>query len=212
MSTTLLEARQLYCERDDRVLFSGLDLSVGSGDIVRIAGPNGAGKTTLLRVLAGLNLSFEGGLSWYGYPLHQQRDWYQANMLFLGHRAGITASLTPLENLRCWVDMRRPHREELLWEALADVGLEGYEDIPSAHLSAGQQRRVALARLYLSTEPVWLLDEAFTAIDQGAVKVLESLISSRAAQGGAVVLSTHHRLQLDECRVLELGGSLGFAT
>jgi heme exporter protein A len=207
MSTTLLEARQLYCERDDRVLFSGLDLSVGSGDIVRIAGPNGSGKTTLLRILAGLNLSFEGDLNWHGYPLHGQRDWYQANMLFLGHRAGITASLTPLENLRCWVDMRRPQREASLWEALADAGLEGYEDIPSAHLSAGQQRRVALARLYLSTEPVWLLDEAFTAIDQGAVKVLESLISSRAAQGGAVVLSTHHRLQLGECRVLELGGA-----
>ena len=207
MSTTLLEARQLYCERDDRVLFSGLDLTIGSGDIVRIAGPNGAGKTTLLRILAGLNLSFEGDLNWHGYPLHRQRDWYQANMLFLGHRAGITASLTPLENLRCWVSMRRPGSDESLWQALADVGLEGYEDIPSAHLSAGQQRRVALARLYLSTEPLWLLDEAFTAIDQGAVQVLESLIRSRAAQGGAVVLSTHHRLQLDDCRVLELGGA-----
>lgn len=207
MSTTLLEARQLYCERDDRVLFSGLDLSIDPGDIVRIGGPNGAGKTTLLRILAGLNNAFEGKLNWYGHPLHRRRDWYQANMLFLGHRAGITASLTPLENLRCWVSMRRNDGDEALWQALGDVGLEGYEDLPTAHLSAGQQRRVALARLYLSTEPLWLLDEAFTAIDQEAVGVLERLIRNRAEQGGAVVLSTHHRLRLDECRVLELGGA-----
>lgn len=206
MSETLLEARQLCCERDDRVLFRDLDVKVASGDIVRIAGPNGAGKTTLLRILAGLNPSFEGQLEWQGSPLHRQRESYQANMLFLGHRAGVTACLTPLENLRCWIDMRRPHDEEALWKALADVGLEGYEDIPSAHLSAGQQRRVALARLYLSSEPLWLLDEAFTAIDQGAVSVLESLIRSRASRDGAVVLSTHHRLQLSECRVLELEG------
>lgn len=207
MSASLLEARQISCERDDRVLFRGLDLCVSAGDIVRIAGPNGAGKTTLLRILAGLNAAFEGELDWQGQPLYRQREHYQANMLFLGHRAGVTASLTPLENLRCWSGMRRHLDEASLWQALADVGLEGYEDMPSGHLSAGQQRRVALARLYLSREPLWLLDEAFTAIDQGAVSVLEELIRNRASQGGAVVLSTHHRLELGECRILELEGA-----
>jgi len=206
MSTTLLEARSLYCERDDRVLFERLDLSVAPGDVIRVAGPNGAGKTTLLRILAGLNTSFEGRLEWRGGDLQCQREQYQANMLFMGHRAGITAAMTPLENLRGWVRMRRAASEDALLQALSDAGLAGFEDVAAAGLSAGQQRRVALARLYLSTEPLWLLDEAFTAIDREAVTVLEQLIANRARQGAAVVLSTHHRLELPECRTLELRG------
>lgn len=206
MSTTLLEARALRCERNDRVLFENLDLDVAAGDVIRIAGPNGAGKTTLLKILAGLNTAFEGQLAWRGKELQSQRERYHANMLFMGHRAGVTAAMTPIENLHHWLGLRRASDEDALWQALSDAGLEGFEDAPAGSLSAGQQRRVALARLYLSAEPLWLLDEAFTAIDQDAVAVMEELISNRARQGGAVILSTHHRPELLQCRNLELKG------
>lgn len=205
MTTTLLEARQIHCERDDRPLFSGLDLAVRSGELWRIAGPNGAGKTTLLRILAGLNSAFEGELLWRGETMHQVRPLYQSNLLFMGHEAGVTPSLTAYENLAGWLAMRGPVEPERVNGALADAGLAGYEDLPAAQLSAGQQRRVALARLYLSSAPLWILDEAFTAVDREAVDQLETLLSNRARAGGAVILTTHHRLELDDVRTLTLG-------
>lgn len=205
MTTTLLEARQIHCERDDRPLFSGLDLAVRSGELWRIAGPNGAGKTTLLRLLAGLNTAFDGELLWRGDPLHQVRPAYQANLLFMGHDAGVTPSLTAYENLAGWLAMRGPVEPGRVNAALADAGLAGYEDLPAAQLSAGQQRRVALARLYLSSAPLWILDEAFTAVDRSAVEQLETLLRNRVRAGGAVILTTHHRLGLDGVQTLTLG-------
>lgn len=205
MTTTLLEARQIHCERDDRPLFSRLDLVVRSGELWRIAGPNGAGKTTLLRILAGLNATFDGELLWRGQPVHRVKPEYQANLLFLGHEAGVTPSLTAYENLAGWQAMRAPVVADDINQALADAGLAGYEELPAAQLSAGQQRRVALARLYLSRAPLWILDEAFTAVDRDAVEQLESLLYNRVRAGGAVVLTTHHRLGLDGLRTLTLG-------
>ncbi|XOZ33917.1 cytochrome c biogenesis heme-transporting ATPase CcmA [Halomonadaceae bacterium KBTZ08] len=205
MTSTLLEARQIHCERDDRPLFSGLDLTVSSGELWRIAGPNGAGKTTLLRILAGLNPGFEGELLWQGEPVHRIRNQYQANLLFLGHSAGVSPSLSAFENLAGWQAMRAPVVAEQVRQALVDVGLAGYQDLPAAQLSAGQQRRVALARLYLSSAPLWILDEAFTAVDREAVAQLEALLTNRVRSGGAVILTTHHRLGLDEVRTLTLG-------
>lgn len=205
MTSTLLEARQIHCERDDRPLFSGLDLTVSNGDLWQVAGPNGAGKTTLLRILAGLNPSFEGQLLWQGEPVHRVRSQYQANLLFLGHSAGVSPSLSAFENLAGWQAMRAPVIAEQVRQALADAGLAGYEDLPAAQLSAGQQRRVALARLYLSRAPLWILDEAFTAVDREAVAQLEALLTNRVRAGGAVILTTHHRLGLENVRTLTLG-------
>ncbi|MEQ6886903.1 cytochrome c biogenesis heme-transporting ATPase CcmA [Salicola sp. Rm-C-2C1-2] len=204
MTSTLLEARQIHCERDDRPLFSGLELTVGPGDLWRIAGPNGAGKTTLLRILAGLNPAFQGELLWRGEPVHRVRAQYQANLLFLGHSAGVSPSLTAFENLAGWQAMRAPTDPEQVMAALVDAGLAGYEDLPAAQLSAGQQRRVALARLYLSSAPLWILDEAFTAVDREAVGQLEALLSNRVRAGGAVILTTHHPLGLRDVRTLML--------
>ncbi len=205
MTTPLLEARQIHCERDDRPLFSGLDLAVHSGELWRIAGPNGVGKTTLLRILAGLNTAFDGELLWRGDFMHRVRSVYQANLLFMGHEAGVTPSLTAFENLAGWLAMRGPVDPDRVNGALADAGLAGYEELPAGQLSAGQQRRVALSRLYLSSAPLWILDEAFTAVDTDAVEQLEALLHHRARAGGAVILTTHHRLGLDSVRTLALG-------
>ncbi len=205
MSEVLLEASSLYCERDDRVLFSQLNLQIRPGTLIRVAGPNGTGKTTLLRILAGLSSFYEGRLLWQGRPLWQVRESYLANLLFLGHRPAITPSLTPLENLAAFTGVRRRNTRAELLDALAAAGLEHFEDIPAHHLSAGQQRRIALARLYLSTAPLWILDEAFTAIDRDGVRALEALLRARVDAGGAVILTTHHELSLPGCEIITLG-------
>lgn len=206
MTEVLLKASDLSCERDDRLLFQDLTLNVRPGSLIRIGGPNGAGKTSLLRILAGLSLNYSGQLSWCGHSIARAREVYLANLLFMGHRPAITPALTPLENLESFMRMRRDVSRTALLEALTAAGLAFFEDIPARNLSAGQQRRIALARLYLSTEPLWILDEAFTAIDRDAVQALEQLLLERTRAGGAVILTTHHRLSLPGCEEIVLGG------
>lgn len=191
---SLLDAIELTCERDDRVLFSGLNLSVRAGEVWQIEGANGAGKTTLLRILAGLLPPLEGRLLWRGRSLAEVAPEFAASLVYLGHRTGIKANLSPLENLRVWCGLRGSVDESRLRQALAIVRLRGYETVPCHQLSAGQQRRAALARLHVGNFPLWILDEAFTAIDRQGVQELERLIADHAATGGAVVLTTHHVL------------------
>jgi len=205
MSAPLLEAVDLQCERDDRLLFHGLCVSIVPGTLTRVEGPNGAGKTTLLRILAGLYQGFDGTVLWRGAAREHQREEFLRNLLFLGHRPGVKPRLTPLENLQAAMAFRQSLGRPVLMDALADAGLAGFESVPCQQLSAGQQRRVGLARLLLSDEPLWILDEAFTAIDQEGVQGLESLLSGRVAAGGAVVLTTHHRLAIEGMQRLVLG-------
>jgi len=209
MSEPLLQAVNLECERAERLLFQNLSFSVMPGTVTRVEGPNGSGKTTLLRVLAGLNDAWSGELLWCGEPRAGQREAFLRNMLYLGHRPGIKPLLTPLENLRALMAGRRPLSDGALLQALAGTGLAGYEHVPCRNLSAGQQRRVALARLLLADEPLWLLDEVFTAIDAQGVEAIESLLLQRAAEGGAVLVTTHHDLQLPGMHRIVLGGESG---
>ncbi|SDN66641.1 cytochrome c biogenesis heme-transporting ATPase CcmA [Vreelandella arcis] len=193
--TLCLQGRQLGCERDDRWLFSGLDIEINHGEILRVTGPNGSGKTTLLKILAGQLNDFSGALHWNGQPLSQVSEQFAANMLYLGHAPGVSAWLTPLENL-AWYQALQGERgsEEQREAALARMGLQGLEDTPIGHLSAGQQRRVALTRLSLTPRALWVLDEPFTAIDQAGVDALEAQLAAHADAGGAVVVTTHHAL------------------
>ncbi|WP_166265235.1 cytochrome c biogenesis heme-transporting ATPase CcmA [Marinobacter caseinilyticus] len=204
-SAPLLQAVDLYCERDDRILFQGLGCSIVPGTLTRVEGPNGSGKTTLLRILAGLHGGFEGEVLWRGESRDASRESFLRNLLYIGHRPGVKALLTPLENLRALMSGRRELDDARLVDALERSGLSGFTDIPCQHLSAGQTRRVALARLVLSDEPLWILDEAFTAIDHDGVAGLEQLLASRVAQGGAVIVTTHHALALPGMRRIRLG-------
>lgn len=195
--TLSLEGRQLSCERDDRWLFEGLDIDVKGGDIWRVDGPNGSGKTTLLKILAGQLTDYSGTLRWQGQPLHHARAHFAANLLYLGHAPGVSAGLTPLENLAWYQALHGERGSEAQREAaLSTMGLEGLEDVPVERLSAGQQRRVALARLNLTPRALWILDEPFTAIDHAGVAVLERQIAAHAQAGGAVVMTTHHTLNI----------------
>ena len=200
-----LQAVQLRCERDDRVLFDGLDVQVRNGDLLQLAGPNGAGKTTLLRLLAGLNRDYDGELRWNGSDLYADFSLYAAQRLYQGHLAAIKKALTPLENLR-WLVSSWPVDEESLWSALDEVELGGYEETPCQQLSAGQQRRVALARLCVAPTPFWILDEPFTALDKAGVRWLEGKLQQQVEAGGAVVITSHHALEnIGNLQRLELG-------
>ncbi len=167
-------------------MFSGLSFTICSGQLIQIEGANGAGKTSLLRILA--------GLSRYGFEGRVERH---SPMLYLGHHAAVKAMLTPRENLAWHVSGEGEYDDEAIESALQRVGLCGYEDVPSHALSAGQHRRVNLARLYLSESPLWLLDEPFTAIDVAGVSDLEALKVEHVTRGGAVVLTSHQALGTD---------------
>lgn len=205
--TVVLTAEQLRCERDHRCLFSRLSFHVTSGEILHVKGPNGAGKTTLLRGLVGLTTIVEGRMQWFPeaagegeYP--NEKIWY------IAHRPAVTLLQSPLENLRYSLILQGiALKEEALWEALSTVGLRGYEDIPSHQLSAGQQRRVGLARLFLPLDDhirVWVLDEPLTALDVSAVDQLKRRIKAFADQGGAVIMTSHHGIDSAAVRSLEL--------
>lgn len=162
--------------------------------MLQISGPNGSGKTSLLRLLSGLMQPTAGHVLLNGQPLNEQRGELARNLLWIGHAAGIKDLLTPEENLSWLCALHQPASHAAIRDALGAVGLRGFEDVPCHTLSAGQQRRVALARLYLDSPPLWILDEPFTALDKQGVAQLEDHLATHCERGGMVVLTTHHTL------------------
>ena len=188
----MLELKNIACLRDERLLFCRLSCSIQPGEVVQISGPNGAGKTSLLQLLTGLSTPSEGQILWQGKPLHRMRDDWHRQLLWLGHQVGVKGGLTAEENLRFY----HPQASlETRWQALEQVGLVGFEDVAVAQLSAGQQRRVALARLWLSRAMFWILDEPFTSLDVAGVQKLTTRLEQHVVHGGAVILTTHQPLR-----------------
>lgn len=192
----LLQVQSLFCERDERVLFSGLSFTVGSGQLMQVLGSNGSGKTTLLRIICGLNDNYEGDILWRGVPVPEQRESFLASLLYIGHRVGVNRILTPRENLRWSASLHTPVDDHHIDAALARVGLKAYEDVPCRNLSAGQNQRVSLARLLISPATLWILDEPFTTLDVYGVRDLELLLAEHIARGGSALVTTHHRLNV----------------
>ena len=191
----LLQGAALTCIRQDRVLFEQLSLTVHSGELLQIAGKNGAGKSSLLRILAGLNSPDEGELQFCRQPLGSAMAEYAANLCYIGHQSGIHEHLTALENISFWrAASAVPAADD--FALLGMLGLAGLEDIPCRMLSAGQQRRVSLARLWFVSRQLWILDEPFTALDQSAIAMLQQHFLSHLQQGGAIILTTHQSLSL----------------
>ena len=178
-----LNAQDLALERGGRELFSQLTFAIRPGQLVQLEGANGTGKTSLIRILA--------GLSCYGFEGQVERH---CPLLFLGHSSAVKGLLTPRENLAWHLSGTSVADSEAIDAALQRVGLYGFEDVLSHTLSAGQHRRVNLARLYLTDAPLWLLDEPFTAIDRQGVEELELLLETHVAAGGAALVTSHQPL------------------
>jgi heme exporter protein A len=211
-STPLLEVRGLSCERDGRLLFDNLAFSLRPGEVLRIGGANGSGKTTLLRALAGLSERCRGEMLWRGSALRAVQHEFLSQSLYIGHEPGIKSSLSAVENLTWHCALNAPDHGGAIVTALARLGLDDAMDVPTRQLSAGQRRRVGLARLLLSPAILWILDEPFTAIDAAGVRQIESLIAEFVDGGGMVMLTTHHALDIARpYATVELGQTAGQA-
>lgn len=188
----MLELEEIVCERDGRGLFAPVSISVQAGEYIELTGPNGAGKSTLLRTLAGLHSRYSGVFE-------------SVDCLYQGHRLGLDGLLTPLENFTWFLGLEEqtPDHERFLG-ALQRTGVLEKAYQPCSDMSAGQQRRVAMARWLLSSRSLWLLDEPLTALDATAQKVLVQIISEHCQAGGAVVCATHGELAIPEKRSVRL--------
>jgi len=186
-------------------LFSGLSFDLEPGTLLHVRGRNGSGKTTLLRALCGLLAPDAGEIRWNGENSERLGDDYRADLLYLGHLNGIKSDLTGIENLRVSATLDGDEvDEERLRSALEQMGLAGFEDLPTKVLSQGQKKRVALARLLVSEARLWILDEPFTTLDVDAVDLLQMLIAEHVSRVGIVILTTHQEVPLTSGQVRRL--------
>ncbi|HVG82290.1 MAG TPA: heme ABC exporter ATP-binding protein CcmA [Methylomirabilota bacterium] len=187
-----LAARGLACRRGERLVFSGLDFDLHAGELLVLRGPNGSGKSSLLRLVAGLVPRERGTFTWNGMPLADAEGWH-VRIAYLGHADAAKPELTPREDLRFWLALRGTRGDVDL--ALERLGLTALADLPCRMLSAGQRRRLALARVVASGARLWLLDEPFNALDEAASIALRALLSEHRARGGMVLLAAHGAVQ-----------------
>jgi heme exporter protein A len=190
----ILAAQQISCEKQDRILFQDIDLTIDSGELIMLKGENGAGKTSLLRILIGLSAPSTGKVSINNHNVQGDLNSASAQLVYVGHKLGVSGLLSATENLFFYLDMigqaKRDSKETM--DILSLLGLDGLEDLAVKHLSAGQQRRVSLAKLWLhQSANFWVLDEPFTALDAPTVTLLEAHIEKFLQNGGAVIMTSH---------------------
>lgn len=190
----LLDIRGIGSVRGERTLFDDFSLSVAHGHMYQIEGPNGAGKSTMLRIIAGLLTPQGGEILYKGEPSQDVRSAFLQDLLFIGHKAAVKPELTAIENLEFFAATQGMPCSEPPFELLARVGLVGLEDVPAGNLSAGQQRRIALARLWVSQSQLWILDEPFTSLDVAGIELLHQRFAEHLSQGGAIILTSHQAL------------------
>jgi heme exporter protein A len=203
----VLEACSLECVRGRRRLFTDLSFSVSPGDCFELRGPNGSGKTSLLRMLCGLLAPARGEILWHGEPIGAFRETYLAAVTYVGHRSAVKDDLTTLENLRVssalsGVLLSRNEAQAVLER----MSLAEQASLHARHLSDGQRRRLALARLVTCRSSLWLLDEILISLDEGALRTVTTLIDRHVFRGGMAVIATHQdmKLAVRTCRRIEL--------
>ena len=207
MSTTaLLESRDLSCTRNDRLLFEHLDFALSAGEMLVVEGPNGCGKTSLLRILTGLRLADGGEVLWRGEAIDRLAGDYYEQVAYVGHHDGVKLELSCLENLRLARAMGIPSAEDLD-DVLERVNLYAYGETEVGSLSAGQKRRLALARLLATESLLWILDEPFTSLDKASIELFAGLFERHLLGDGVIVVTSHHEMDLPTraVRHLDLG-------
>ncbi|MEK6745626.1 MAG: cytochrome c biogenesis heme-transporting ATPase CcmA [Pseudomonadota bacterium] len=201
----MLICENLRCIRGDRIIFEHLGFCLQEGSLLLLKGANGVGKTTLLKILSGLLPADGGDILWDNVPL-KDNNYFKNDLMMIGHKSGVKGDATVYENLEFWAKLY--DTEVLIQAALSFYNLQRFADVPAAQLSAGWQRRIALARLIVSPCKLWLLDEPTNFLDEDAVTLTANLIESRVKQGGIVVVASHimnsaiatHTLWLDDFR------------
>jgi heme exporter protein A len=198
-----LSVDKVHVWRGERHVLQGVSLQVRPGELLHISGPNGTGKTTLLRVATGLLRPEQGSVSWRGSLIQQVRSEYQSNLAYGAHEPALKADLTALENLRFSVGLKRKVSRTELTAALKRTGVGACADLPTRVLSAGQRRRVTMARILAQQAPLWLLDEPFANLDAEGSVLVSELLQSHVLAGGLALVVAHHELTLS-CSVRRL--------
>jgi heme exporter protein A len=197
-----LSGQGIRCVRGGREVFAGLDFRAPAGEALAVTGRNGSGKTSLLRLIAGLLVPAEGTIELHGGDAELSLP---EQCHYLGHRDALKPALSVAENLSFWADFLGGERCDAA-ESLATVGLDHASDLPAAFLSAGQRRRLSLARLLTVRRPVWLLDEPTTALDAAGQDMFGGLMRDHLTRGGMIVAATHAPLGI-AARELRIGGA-----
>lgn len=201
-----LSVEKVHVWRGDRHVLKGVSLTLRPRQLLHICGPNGTGKTTLLRVVCGLLRPEQGRVSWLGESIASVRAEYQAALAYASHEPALKADLTALENLRFAVGLKRRVTAGELRASLEHTGVADCADLPARVLSAGQRRRVAMARVLAMRASLWLLDEPFTNLDAAGTDLMSGLLKSHAERGGAALVVAHHEMKIDvDMRRLDLG-------
>jgi heme exporter protein A len=201
---SVLEVRSVAALRGDHLVFADLSFRLEPGGALVLIGRNGSGKTTLLRLIAGLMPCAAGEVLWAGEDALADPSGHGLRIAYLGHQDALKLGLTATENLAAWARVTRDGRAAATERALTAVGLQDLAHVPARMLSAGQRRRVAIARLLLSGAALWLLDEPTTALDAGSVARLGELAAAHRAAGGMVIAATHLDLPLPGAAELSL--------
>lgn len=206
----MLEACSVACVRGARTLFNEVSFSLNPGMLLRIAGANGSGKTSLLRIVCGLASPAQGDVLWHGEPMRKQREEFHRQLVYIGHLAAVKDELTASENLNISSALSgRVLDGRTLDRSLERMGLGAHANLPARHLSQGQRRRVALARLAACSDTtLWVLDEPFTALDAKAIAVAVDLITEHLARGGIAVITSHQDVMFASVTpcIVDLGG------
>ena len=207
-STVLLQTCNLSCMRNDRLLFEHLDIGLEAGQMLVVEGPNGCGKTSLLRILTGLRLADGGEVRWRGEPIDRLAGDYFEQVNYVGHHDGVKHELSCLENLRLARAMGVPSKHDLD-DVLDKVNLYAYGETAVGSLSAGQKRRLALARLLVVDALLWILDEPFTSLDKASMALFSELFEQHLQRQGVIVMTSHHDITLptQSLQRLKMGGA-----
>lgn len=199
-----LSAHNLSCERGRGILFDEVNFSLHGGQAMIVTGANGAGKTSLLKILTGLSRAMQGRVEWDTQDIQQHAETFQQQLLYIGHRAAVKAELTVRENLQLLTCLWPNNNDVNLVELAEIIGLRKRLSVPCGRLSAGQQRRVALARLFISNQKCWVLDEPLTALDVSFIEVIEKRIAQHLNDTGMLILTTHRGIQIDAAKTSTL--------